>query len=116
MLFRSYQMGETAGRLADFTIITSDNPRWEDPERIMDQIEDGLRGAVCAGEKPSYIKISDRRAAVEYAVSMAEKRDIIVLAGKGHESYQEIKGIRYPLDDRKIVQEALDGGIREYHC
>ncbi len=67
----------------------------------MDQIEDGLRGAVCAGEKPSYIKISDRRATVEYAVSMAEKRDIIVLAGKGHESYQEIKGIRYPLDDRK---------------
>ena len=54
--------------------------------------------------------------AVEYAVSMAEKRDIIVLAGKGHESYQEIKGIRYPLDDRKIVQEALDGGVREYHC
>ena len=51
----------------------------------MDQIEDGLRGAVCAGEKPSYIKISDRRAAVEYAVSMAEKRDIIVLTGKGHE-------------------------------
>lgn len=82
----------------------------------MDQIEDGLRGALCAGEKPSYIKIADRRAAVEYAVSMAEKRDIIVLAGKGHESYQEIKGIRYPLDDRKIVQEALDGGIREYHC
>ena len=115
-VLRRYQMGETAGRLADFTIITSDNPRWEDPERIMDQIEDGLRGAVCAGEKPSYIKISDRRAAVEYAVSMAEKRDIIVLAGKGHESYQEIKGIRYPLDDRKIVQEALDGGIRKYHC
>ena len=115
-VLRRYQMGETAGRLADFTIITSDNPRWEDPERIMDQIEDGLRGAVCAGKKPSYIKIADRRAAVEYAVSMAEKRDIIVLAGKGHESYQEIKGIRYPLDDRKIVQEALDGGIREYHC
>ena len=115
-VLRRYQMGETAGRLADFTIITSDNPRWEDPERIMDQIEDGLRGALCAGEKPSYIKIADRRAAVEYAVSMAEKRDIIVLAGKGHESYQEIKGIRYPLDDRKIVQEALDGGIREYHC
>ena len=115
-VLRRYQMGETAGRLADFTIITSDNPRWEDPERIMDQIEDGLRGAVCAGEKPSYIKIADRRAAVEYAVSMAEKRDIIVLAGKGHESYQEIKGIRYPLDDRKIVQEALDGGIRKYHC
>ena len=115
-VLRRYQMGETAGRLADFTIITSDNPRWEDPERIMDQIEDGLRGALCAGEKPSYIKIADRRAAVEYAVSMAEKRDIIVLAGKGHESYQEIKGIRYPLDDRKIVQEALDGGIRKYHC
>lgn len=82
----------------------------------MDQIEDGLRGTVRAGVKPSYIKIADRRAAVEYAVSMAEKRDIIVLAGKGHESYQEIKGIRYPLDDRKIVQEALDGGVREYHC
>ena len=115
-VLRRYQMGETAGRLADFTIITSDNPRWEDPGRIMNQIEDGLRGTVRAGVKPSYIKIADRRAAVEYAVSMAEKRDIIVLAGKGHESYQEIKGIRYPLDDRKIVQEALDGGVREYHC
>ncbi len=50
-VLRRYQMGETAGRLADFTIITSDNPRWEDPERIMDQIEDGLRGTVCAGRK-----------------------------------------------------------------
>ncbi len=82
----------------------------------MDQIEDGLRGAVCAGEKPSYIKIADRRAAVEYAVSMQRKGILLFLAGKGHESYQEIKGIRYPLDDRKIVQEALDGGIRKYHC
>ncbi len=115
-VLRRYQMGETAGRLADFTIITSDNPRWEDPERIMNQIEDGLLGTVREGKKPDYIKIADRRAAVEYAVGMAEKRDIIVLAGKGHESYQEIKGIRYPLDDRRIVQEVLDGGIRKYYC
>ena len=82
----------------------------------MNQIEDGLLGTVREGKKPDYIKIADRRAAVEYAVGMAEKRDIIVLAGKGHESYQEIKGIRYPLDDRRIVQEALDGGIRKYYC
>ena len=101
-------MGETAGRLADFTILTSDNPRWEDPGRIMNQIEDGLRGTVRAGVKPSYIKIADRRAAVEYAVSMAEKRDIIVLAGKGHEDYQEIKGKKYPMDERVLIREILE--------
>ena len=115
-VLRRYQMGETAGRLADFTIITSDNPRWENPNRIMDQIEEGLLCATSEKKVPSYIKIEDRRKAVEYAVSIAEKRDVIILAGKGHEKYQEIKGNRYPLDDRRIVQEALNGGVCKYYC
>ena len=76
---RRGRMGETAGHLADLTILTSDNPRWEDPERILDQIEDGIRGTGGA-----YVRITDRREAVRYAVSHAEEGDIIVLAGKGH--------------------------------
>ena len=82
----------------------------------MDQIEEGLLCATSEKKVPSYIKIEDRRKAVEYAVSIAEKRDVIILAGKGHEKYQEIKGNRYPLDDRRIVQEALNGGVCKYYC
>ena len=88
-VLRRYQMGETAGRLADFTIITSDNPRWEDPELILDDIESGIKGTSGA-----YIRIADRRAAVAYAFDHAREGDIIVLAGKGHEDYQEIGGVR----------------------
>lgn len=71
-------MGETAGRLADFTILTSDNPRWEDPELILDDIESGIKGT-----RGAYIRIADRRAAVAYAFDHAREGDIIVLAGKG---------------------------------
>ena len=85
-------MGETAGRLADFTILTSDNPRWEDPELILDDIESGIKGTSGA-----YIRIADRRAAVAYAFDHAREGDIIVLAGKGHE---ELSGDRWcPLSD-----------------
>ena len=95
-------MGETAGLFADITILTSDNPRWEDPERILDDIEEGIRDT-----GGSYVRITDRREAVRYAVSIAEENDIVVLAGKGHEDYQEIRGVRYPMTDRQLAKEAV---------
>ena len=95
-------MGETAGRLADFTILTSDNPRWEDPELILDDIESGIKGTSGA-----YIRIADRRAAVAYAFDHAREGDIIVLAGKGHEDYQEINHQHFPMDERVIVAQHL---------
>lgn len=98
---RRGRMGETAGRLADFTILTSDNPRWEDPERILDDIEAGIRETGGA-----YVRIADRREAVRYAVAQARKGDILVLAGKGHEAYQEIGGKKYPMSDHELVMDA----------
>ena len=99
---RRYEMGETAGRLADYTIITSDNPRDEDPEAIMDDIVSGMERT--AGK---YIRIADRREAIAYAIEEAKKGDVIVLAGKGHEDYQEIKGVKYPMDERVIISDIL---------
>ena len=99
---RRNRMGETAGLFADITILTSDNPRWEDPERILDDIEEGIRDT-----GGSYVRITDRREAVRYAVSIAEENDIVVLAGKGHEDYQEIRGVRYPMTDRQLAKEAV---------
>lgn len=95
-------MGETAGHLADYSILTSDNPRWEEPEQILDDIEDGIRAA-----KGAYIRITDRREAVRYAIEQAREGDIIVLAGKGHEEYQEIKGIKYPMSEYELVKDAI---------
>lgn len=95
-------MGETAGHLADYTILTSDNPRWEEPETILDDIEDGIRAT-----KGAYIRIADRREAVRYAIGQAQEGDIIVLAGKGHEGYQEIKGIKYPMSEYELVKDAV---------
>lgn len=100
---RRGRMGETAGHLADLTILTSDNPRWEEPERILDEIEDGIRGT-----GGSYVRIADRREAVRYAVRHARRGDIIVLAGKGHEDYQEIRGKRYPMSDHRLAAEAQE--------
>lgn len=95
-------MGETAGHLADYTILTSDNPRWEEPEQILDDIEDGIKGT-----KGAYIRIADRREAVKYAIKQAQAGDIIVLAGKGHEGYQEIQGIKYPMSEYELVKDAV---------
>lgn len=95
-------MGETAGHLADVSILTSDNPRWENPEDILDDIEDGIRGTGGA-----YVRIADRAEAVAYAVSEAKQGDIIVLAGKGHEGYQEIEGVKHPMRDRELVERAV---------
>lgn len=99
---RRFGMGEVAGKLADFTIITSDNPRDEDPQAIIDDIKAGINRT---GGK--YIEIIDRKDAIRYAINHGKKNDIIVLAGKGHEDYQEIKGIKYPMDERVLIREIL---------
>ena len=101
---RRARMGETAGHLADLSILTSDNPRWEEPESILDDIEEGIRGT-----KGDYIRIADRGEAVRYAVTHAKAGDIIVLAGKGHEPYQEICGVRYPMSEYDLVKNATQG-------
>lgn len=95
-------MGEISGVLADYTIITSDNPRTEEPEKIIEQIEQGIKKT-----KGKYECIVDRKEAIEKGIKMLHKRDILVIAGKGHELVQEIKGKYYPFDERKIVREIL---------
>lgn len=95
-------MGEIAGKEADFTIITSDNPRTEDPKKIAEQIEEGVKRA-----KGKYKCIIDREEAIKYALKMATKPDIVVLAGKGHETYQEINGEKNPFDEREIIKKIL---------
>ena len=96
-------MGEISGRIADFTFITSDNPRTEDPEKIVKQIEEGIKKT-----NGKYEVIVDRVEAIKEAIKMATKRDIIILAGKGHEPYQEINGKKYPFDERIIVREIIE--------
>ena len=98
---RRFEMGEVSGRLADFTIITSDNPRFEEP---MDIIADIVTGIAPTGGK--YIEIPDRKEAIRYAIENGQPHDIIVLAGKGHEDYQEIRGKKYPMDERVLIEAA----------
>ena len=95
-------MGEISGKIADYTIITSDNPRTEDPQIIVNQIEEGIKKT-----KGKYEVIVDRKDAIKKAIEMANKTDIIVLAGKGHELYQEINGKKYDFDERTIIREII---------
>ena len=95
-------MGEVAGKTAEYTIITSDNPRTEDPEKIIKEIEEGMKKT-----KGQYECILDRREAIKQAIRMANKKDIIVLAGKGHEVYQEINKEKQDFDERKIISEVI---------
>ncbi|WP_294783326.1 UDP-N-acetylmuramoyl-L-alanyl-D-glutamate--2,6-diaminopimelate ligase [uncultured Eubacterium sp.] len=97
---RRFQMGEAAGRLSDLTVVTTDNPREEDPEKIADEICLGLEAA-----KGKYGRIPDREEAISYGISHAKPGDIVVIAGKGHETYQEIQGQKYPMDDRKLAMK-----------
>ena len=96
------KMGEVAGRLADYTIVTTDNPRTEKPEEIIESIEVGI-----AKTKGKYEIVVDRKEAIAKAIKMMGKRDLVILAGNGHETYQEINGEKYPLDEREIVKEIL---------
>ena len=96
-------MGEISGKLADFSILTSDNPRTENPMDILASIEEGIRPT---GGK--YTVIENRREAIRYALQMGREGDIIVLAGKGHETYQEIMGVKRPFDEKVVVAELLE--------
>ena len=99
---RRFEMGEVSGKLSDLTIITSDNPRFEKPEDIIADIVTGIEKT-----DGKYIKITDRKEAIAYAIAHGEPGDIVILAGKGHEDYQEIEGKKYPMDERVLIQEIL---------
>ncbi len=99
---RRYEMGEVSGRLADLTVITSDNPRFEEPQAIMDDIKVGM-----GRTDGAYVEICDRKEAIRYVIEHGQKGDVIVLAGKGHEDYQEIKGKKYPMYERDLIREVL---------
>jgi UDP-N-acetylmuramoyl-L-alanyl-D-glutamate--2,6-diaminopimelate ligase len=96
-------MGKISTELSDFTIITSDNPRGEDPEAIIREIEKGAVGK-------NYMKIPDRQEAIKAALSIAKKGDAVLIAGKGHETYQIIGDKKIHFDDREIAKEFLYGG------
>ena len=100
---RRYEMGEVSGKLSDFTIITSDNPRFEEPQAIIDDIIVGMKKT-----DGKYIDICDRKEAIRYAIEHGRPGDVIVLAGKGHETYQEIKGVKYDMDERVLIKEVLE--------
>jgi UDP-N-acetylmuramoyl-L-alanyl-D-glutamate--2,6-diaminopimelate ligase len=97
-------MGGIAAELSDKAILTSDNPRNEEPEAIIDEMEKG----VAPQNYKRILSITDRKQAIKTACQLAQPNDIILIAGKGHETYQEIKGIRHDFDDMKIVKELLD--------
>jgi UDP-N-acetylmuramoyl-L-alanyl-D-glutamate--2,6-diaminopimelate ligase len=96
------QMGMISGNIADFSIITSDNPRTEEPERIINDIEAGIEKT-----NGKYIKITDRRQAIKFALENVQDGDIIILAGKGHETYQQFKDKTIHFDEREVVDELL---------
>jgi UDP-N-acetylmuramoyl-L-alanyl-D-glutamate--2,6-diaminopimelate ligase len=96
-------MGKIAAQLSDKLIITSDNPRTEEPASIINQIVTGIEPMYTS----KYLSISDRKEAIKAACMLAKPNDIILVAGKGHEKYQEINGVKYPFDDKKVLQEYL---------
>ena len=95
-------MGEISGKLADFTIITTDNPRYEDPMEIIGKIERGV-----VKNSKNYVIIQNRKQAIEYAVGMLKSGDALLIAGKGAEKYQEICGIKHPYNEKDTVMEIL---------
>lgn len=99
---RRFEMGEISGHMADLTIITSDNPRKEEPQAIIEDIKTGI-----GRTEGKYVEISDRKQAIAYAIHHGEPGDIIVLAGKGHEDYQIIGTTKHHMDERELIQEVL---------
>lgn len=95
------RMGRVAAELSDFSVVTTDNPRFEEPERIMEEIRVGF------GNRQNFQLTQDRRKAIRSALGMAARGDVILLAGKGHETYQETHGVRVPFDDRAVAREEL---------
>ena len=99
---RRYEMGEVSSKLADLTVVTSDNPRNEEPMDIINDILVGVHKADGA-----YVTIPDRKEAIAYCMKHAQDGDIVVLAGKGHEDYQEIKGVKHHMDERELIAEII---------
>ena len=100
---RRFQMGEVSGRLADLTVITSDNPRDEEPQAILDDIRTGI-----GKTEGAFVEIADRKEAIRYVIENRQPGDLVVLAGKGHETYQIRKGKRYEMDERVLIKEVLE--------
>lgn len=100
---RRFEMGEISSNLADYTIATSDNPRYEKPEDILADIVEGIKRG-----PGRYIAICDRKEAIRHAIINAEDGDLIVLAGKGHEDYQEICGVKHHMDERDLIEEVIN--------
>ncbi len=100
---RRYEMGEISSKLADLTIVTSDNPRNEEPQAIIDDIIIGVKKA--SGE---YHTIIDRKQAIRYCIEYAKEGDVIILAGKGHEDYQEINGVKHKMDERDLIADVIE--------
>lgn len=95
-------MGKVASEIADFIILTSDNPRFEDPLKIIEDIKKGIKS------KEKCLINPDRKEAIKMAIEMMKEDDILLVAGKGHEEYQEIKGIKYPFNDKKVILEIIE--------
>ena len=100
---RRYEMGEVSSKLSDLTVVTSDNPRFEEPLDIINDILQGVRKA-----SGWYVVIPDRRDAIRYCIENAKDGNMIILAGKGQEDYQEIKGVKYHMDEREIIAEIIE--------
>jgi len=97
-------MADIACQFSDHIILTSDNPRDEDPQEILAEMDKGVRVV----DKKKVLTVLDRKEAIKIACTLAAPGDILLIAGKGHETYQEIKGVKYPFDDRLVVKEVLD--------
>ena len=96
-------MGEIAGRLSDYCVITSDNPRFEEPQDIINDMLAGLTPE----QKSNVVTITERRDAIRTACLLAAKGDVILVAGKGHENYQDIKGVKHHFDDKEVLREVF---------
>lgn len=101
---RRFEMGEVSSRLADVTVVTSDNPRNEEPMAIIEDILTGVKKA-----DGQYVTIPDRKEAIAWCMEQGRKGDIVILAGKGHEDYQEIKGVKHHMDERELIADIIAG-------
>lgn len=101
---RRFEMGEVSSNLADLTVVTSDNPRFEEPKDIINDIIVGVKKG-----PGKYVEIDDRKEAIRYCINNAMEGDVIILAGKGHEDYQEIKGVKHHMDERELIADILAG-------
>lgn len=100
---RRFEMGEISSNIADLTVVTSDNPRFEEPEAIIEDIIVGVKRG-----KGEYVSIINRKDAIRYCIENAQDGDVIILAGKGHEDYQEICGVKHHMDERELIKEILE--------